>query len=127
MSPFFANYGYHPQILVRAAVESANPSVEALSVKLQAAQTELKANLSLAQERYKMQYDRHTRLVPGHQIRDKVWLLQRNIHTTCPSQKLDVRRMGPFQILEVVGDMKSAFRLELLHQMRIHNVCHVSL
>jgi len=35
--------------------------------------------------------------------------------------------MGPFRILEVVGDVKSAFRLELLHQMKIHNVFHVSL
>jgi transposase InsO family protein len=50
MSPFFANYGYHPRMLVHAAVESANPSVEALTVKLQAAQTELKANLSVTQE-----------------------------------------------------------------------------
>ena len=74
-----------------------------------------------------MQYDRHTWLAPGHQVGDKVWLLRRNIHTTRPSQKLDARRMGPFRILEVVGDVKSAFRLELPHQMRIHNVSHVSL
>ena len=36
MSPFFANHGYHPRILVHATVESANPSVEALTAKLQA-------------------------------------------------------------------------------------------
>jgi len=35
--------------------------------------------------------------------------------------------MGPFRILEVVGDAKLAFRLELPQQMRIHNVFHVSL
>jgi transposase InsO family protein len=127
MSPFFANYGYHPRILVHAAVESANPSVEALTAKLQVAQTELKANLSVAQEQYKTQYDRHTRPAPEHKVGDKVWLLRRNIHTTRPSQKLDVKRMGPFRILEVVGDAKSAFRLELPHQMKIHNVFHVSL
>src|SRR5579859_4167189 len=127
MSVFFANYRYHPRMLVHATVESANPSVEALTVKLQAAQTELNANLSIAQERYKAQYNRHTQPVPEHKVGDKFWLLQSNIHTTRPSQKLDVRRMGPFRILEVVGDAKSVFRLELPHQMKIHNVFHVSL
>jgi len=43
------------------------------------------------------------------------------------SQKLDVKRMGPFKVLEVVGEGKLAYRLELPVQMRVHPVFHVSL
>ena len=54
--------------------------------------------------------------------------MRRNIRTTRPSQKLDVKRMGPFKIVKVVGDGKLAYRLELPKRMgRIHSVFHVSL
>ena len=47
---------------------------------------------------------------------------------TRPSQKLDVKRLGPFRILEIVGDGKLAYRLELPAQMgRTHPVFHASL
>ena len=127
MSPFFANKGYHPRCRINIATESANPAVEALADKLRTTHIELKANLQRAQERYKAQYDRHARPAPSYEIGDKVWLLRRNIRTARPSQKLDVKKMGPFRILEAVGDAKLAYRLELTPQMRIHDVFHVSL
>ena len=55
----------------------------------------------------------------------KVWLLRRHVATTRPSSKLDVRRLGPFDILEQIGN--SAYRLGLPPQMKIHPVFHVSL
>ena len=60
-------------------------------------------------------------LVPGQ----KVWLLRRHVQTTRPSSKLDVRRLGPFDIIEKVG--LSDFRLELPPSMKIHPVFHISL
>ena len=60
-------------------------------------------------------------LVPGQ----KVWLLRRHVSTTRPSSELDVRRLGPFAIIEKVGFF--AFRLELPPSMKIHPVFHVSL
>ena len=60
-------------------------------------------------------------LLPGQ----KVWLLRRHVSTTRSSSKLDVRRLGPFAIVESVGS--SAFRLELPPSMPIHPVFHVNL
>ena len=52
-----------------------------------------------------------------------MWLLRRHVQTTRPSSKLDVRRLGPFVIIEKVG--LSAFRLELPPSMKIHPVFHI--
>ena len=60
-------------------------------------------------------------LVPGQ----KVWLLRRNISTTRPSSKLDVRRLGPFAIIGPVGSI--AYKLNPPPSIHIHPVFHVSL
>jgi len=61
VSPFFANYGYHPRcsITVTMPEPTTNPTAEDLVDKLQAIQAELKVNLRQAQEQYKEQYDCH--------------------------------------------------------------------
>jgi len=64
---------------------------------------------------------------PQFKVGDRVWLNPRNIRMNCPSRKLDVQRMGQFRIEEVVGESQLAYRLQLLPQMRIHPVFHVSL
>jgi len=57
---------------------------------------------------------------------DKVWLLRTNIKTARPSSKLDVHKLGPFEIVEAVNSR--SFRLALPPEMsRIHPVFHVSL
>jgi hypothetical protein len=128
MSPFFANYGYHPCCKVAVAVDSINPAADDLVERLQTIHTDLKQQLQLAQDKYKENHDRHTTPSPPFAVGDKVWLMRRNIRTTRPSQKLDVKRMGPFKILDIVGDGKLAYKLELPERMRqIHPVFHVSL
>src|SRR5262249_19510619 len=56
---------------------------------------------------------------------DKVWLRTTNIRTQRPAKKLDHTQMGPFVILECIGNQ--AYRLELPGTLRIHPVFHVSL
>ena len=69
--------------------------------------------------------NRRRRPAPHFLPGQHVWLLRRLVSTTRPSSKLDVRRLGPFAIVESVGS--SAFRLELPPSMQIHPVFHVSL
>jgi len=130
VSPFFANYGYHPRCTVSFAVPEpttrANPAADGLVEKIRAAQAELRTTLQHAQERYKEQHDRHVLPAPEIKVGDKVWLNRRNIRTTRPSRKFDVKRMGPFRVLELVGDAKLACKLELPAQMQIHPIFHVS-
>jgi transposase InsO family protein len=129
MTPFFGNYGYHPRCNLRLHVstESINPTAERLVEGFRQLHGALRNNLQRAQEDYKEFHDRHVQQPPEFKVGDKVWLNRRNIRTTRPSQKLDVKRLGPFRISEAVGGGGLAFRLELPPQMRIHPVFHVSL
>lgn len=56
---------------------------------------------------------------------DYVWLLATNIKSRRPAKKLDDKKMGPFEISEVLSDY--AYRLILPATLKIHNVFHAKL
>jgi hypothetical protein len=89
-----------------------NPFAEDLTLKYWAIHDQAKAELERAQAKYKETYDAQHKEAPTFEPGDLVWLSRRHIMTMRPSSKLDVRRLGPFKILEAVGDSKLAFRLE---------------
>src|SRR5437667_2019071 len=115
VSPFYANYGYHPRSSPKLVVtgEVINASAEELATKLQRIHTQMRSQLESAQATYKEKHDQHVKEHPPFAVGDKVWLMRKNIKTSRPSQKLDVKRLGPFKILEVVSESQMAFKLEL--------------
>jgi hypothetical protein len=54
-----------------------------------------------------------------------MWLEATNIHSNCPSQKLDNKRYGPFEVEEKVSDW--AYHLKLPETWAIHNIFHSTL
>ena len=88
-------------------------------------QTELKATLKAAQKRQAEAYDRKHKATPPFEPGEKVWLLRHHIKMKRPSDKLDDKRLGPFEIKEVIGH--NARCLILPETIRIHPVFHVSL
>jgi hypothetical protein len=130
LSPFYANYGYHPRMSIIDQLphdQGINPTADAFIRKLEQIHHDLIRNLREAQAKYKESYDAKTKDPPLFKVGDLVWLSRKHISTNRPSSKLDYKRLGPFKILEVVGEAKSAYKLELPVQMRIHPVFHVSL
>ena len=130
MTPFFANYGYHPRCNLRVsrpADPSVNPTAEDLLEQFKQLHSVLRSNLTSAQVEYKEYHDRHMKDPPAFKVGDKVWLNRRNIKTKRPSQKLDAKRLGPFTIEEIIGESRLAYRLALPPQMHIHPVFHISL
>ncbi len=125
ISPFFANYGFHPRFSLEIPRDSINPSPEERATRLGQVQQNLMAELKLTQEWQKKQADYRRKDHPNFKVGDKVWLLRKNIATTRPCAKLDYKRFGPFKITKLVGLV--ACQLELPPQFKIHNVFHVSL
>jgi hypothetical protein len=130
MTPFYANYGYHPRATAKVRIEQntyEHPTAENLVDHLKDVHAELRVELETAQRNYKRKFDRRAKPLPSFKVGDLVWLNRKNIVTTRPSPKLDFKRFGPFKITKVVGESKLAFELELPPQWKIHNVFHGSL
>ena len=126
MTPFYANYGFHPQMsLLPPSPDPTTPAADSYVQQLREAQVTLQRELLKARKAMELSANRRRRPAPDFVPGQKVWLLRRHISTTRPSSKLDVRRLGPFVLLGPIG--KSAYKLLLPPSMHIHPVFHVSL
>jgi hypothetical protein len=127
ISPFEANYGYHPN--VHGESRNKNPVAEkadAYVKRVKSIQTQLTRDLEFMNLRMKIYYDKHHGEGPALEEGEKVFLLRRNIKTKRPSTKLDHIRLGPFIIEGKKGPVN--YKLKLPESMkRIHPVFHISL
>jgi hypothetical protein len=98
ISPFFANYGFHPRFSLEIPRDCINPLAEERATRLGQVQQNLMAKLKLTQEWQNKQADRRCKDHPNFKVGDKVWLLRKNIATTRPFAKLDYKRLGPFKL-----------------------------
>ena len=124
-TPFYANYGYHPQIGSLPRIVSPIESVEDFVENLHNVQKSTEKSLIQAAEDMKRFYDKHHGATPEFEVGQKVLLDNSNIALNRPSRKLAEKRSGPFKIIERIGS--HAYRLELPPQWKnIHPVFHVS-
>jgi hypothetical protein len=127
MSPFFAMYGFHPN--VPSSVRDDRPEGEVPAARKKAEEfenegKELAERWRRAVEFQKKWYDKkHT---PMHfSIGDWVMLASTNLRQQRPNKKLSDRYLGPFKVTGVIGEQ--AYELELPEKWTIHPVFHVSL
>jgi hypothetical protein len=120
-SPFYANYGYHPA-MNGALVQGIQGESKELANHILKTQEELKSTLLLAQEKQKEFYDTYSNKVELEKG-DKVWLKHENFTTTRPSQKLDYKWMGPYEIEK--KHSRLAYRLKLPTMMKIYPVFNI--
>jgi hypothetical protein len=126
VSPFFANYHYHPRYEIRANSELLTPkALIDYSDRLTSLEKYLRSEIAYTQAVQSEHANKHRSSRPVFSVGDHVWLNRRNIQTTRPSSKLDYKRLGRFRILEKVSS--HAYKLDLPTSMRIYPVFHVSL
>ena len=58
-------------------------------------------------------------------IGDWVWLESYNLSTDAPSKKLVAKRLGPYVVLEKIGN--TSYRIDIPITWQVHNVFHASL
>ena len=61
---------------------------------------------------------------PQFKVGDKVWLSSKQVKVHQASPKLGPRQLGPYEVIERVGDRD--YRLKLPPVLKIHDVFHVS-
>jgi len=89
-TPFFANYGHHPRFDSLNLSLAKNPVAQDLVTRLLEIHKDMKARLVEAQERQKRNADKSWKQNPNISVRDKVWLLRRNLKTRCQATNLTI-------------------------------------
>ena len=122
LSPFFCNKGFHP----RMSFSPESTSYETTRERIEAAKAEdiaqkihelleyAQGKMRKSQEIMKRQADKYRKDV-SYNIGDRVWLSSKNIPTTRPSKSLEDKALGPYPIIEKVGN---AYKLDLPHSIR---------
>src|SRR4029078_4945153 len=103
---------HHPRFHIDVPrVAASTPLAHERLKQLKEIQEDLKFHIASAQESQERYYNQHKEPQPDLQPGDLVWLLRRNIKTTRPSDKLDVRRLGPFKVIAAINSR--SYRLDL--------------
>ena len=130
-SPFRALYGHEPNLgILSSSVLTASDSDPSVTEILQTREQHtamLKDQLAIAQNRMKLQADRH-RVDRVFQVGEQVLLklqpyAQQSV-VNRPYPKLAFKFFGPFTVLAKVG--MAAYKLDLPEDSKVHNVFHVS-
>jgi hypothetical protein len=127
-TPFKVLYGYEPVVAAAPQLPSTdNKSVQDMLAERQAYIELIKMNLTRAQNRIKLQADKH-RIDREFQVGDQVLLkLQPYVQSSLVNRqfpKLSYKYFGPYSALERIG--KAAYKLALPSESQVHPAFHTS-
>jgi transposase InsO family protein len=128
VSPFFANYGFHPVMgfePIHTAESPAARDAKEFAEHMQKVTDFVRAEMLSAQARYEEAANRRREPARRYKVGDEVYIDARNIKTLRPMKKLDWKNFGPYPVEEVVGP--HAYKICLPASMRIHPVFNVNL
>jgi len=104
MTPFWANYHYHPVVQFKAPNQPFSPNSEiqadSFAAGLEETHQTLQKNLQEAQAN-QTKYTGGKEVV--FEVGDKVWLSTRHVGMTSLSKKLDYNRIGPYAASKVIN------------------------
>jgi len=126
VSPFFANKGYHPNLLVYPERDIASSRARDFVVDLDELQSTLKEEIAKAQRQYQPSADSRRQQPPDFQVGQSVFVRLQYFRTTRLLKKLSEKYLGPYEI--IAQPSPQSFTLHLLETMRaVYLVFHVSM
>jgi len=126
VSPFFANKGYHPNLLIYPERDIASSRTCDFVVDLDKLQGTLKEEIVKAQIQYQPSADSRQQQPPDFQVGQSVFVRSQYFWTTRPSKKLSKKYLGPYEI--IAQPSPQSFTLHLPDTMRaVHPVFYVSM
>ena len=124
MTPFYTNYGRHPESQNPQRTEVMNPASHAYAHWIAGALDRGKKALEAARERMTKYADTKRTPPPAYKMGDAVMLSTAQLKLKRPSWKLDHIFIGPFQIQQLISP--TAVRLMLPHKWKTHPTFHVA-
>ncbi|QRW20745.1 Retrotransposable element Tf2 protein [Rhizoctonia solani] len=118
--PFELVYSRNP-MMNPSQVPANMPEADQVAETLAREWKEAKAALRMSKERM----TRNNGTLLEYSVGDKVWLDRKNMELRTNSNKLDPKRLGPFEVTEKVSS--HAYCLKLLETLKIHNMFYVGL
>ena len=124
LSPFEAVYGYQPLFNIPVGQRTGRADVDDRIELLKELRKDTRVALEAVKKEQKAAYERGKNEAHSFEVGDFVWLDAKDINLKTPSRKLSDRQLGPFEIMEKVGELD--YRLKLpWGKHRIHPVFHV--
>lgn len=116
MSPFFANYGYHPRLGIEPASpnENQDPRIERadrIVARTKAMDSRLATMLRTAQAEHAYHANKQRSPHPNYKVGDRVWVDARDLSSSRPSKGLDWKFLGPWLIKHVIDH--KAYELDI--------------
>lgn len=134
VSPFFANYGYHPAMGTEPTRPPVTPTTELkqrefenatqVADRIERILSRVRSFMAEAQERQMEQANRHRSDSETFQVGDRVWVNTKYMKPSRPSPKLSDKWLGPYPITKVYP---RAAAVELPPHFEIFPVFHHSL
>ena len=123
-TPFYANYGRHPETINPQAQDVMHPVSHAYSHWMIGIVEEGRNALDATRQRMIRYTDPKRKEPPPYSVGDAVMLSSRNLKVKRPSRKLDHKYLGPFQIEKIISP--TAICLTLPQKWKTHPSFHVS-
>ena len=125
LTPFYANYGYHPRTNWPVEAEAKNPAGRNYAHWMSSVHEWCLERLKDTSERMKKYYDVKVKEAPQYRVGDLVMLNGKHLKTRRPCKKLDHKLQGPFKVAKILSP--SAVKLTLPSTWGGPRSFHVSL
>lgn len=135
VSPFFANYGFHPRMGIEPLPETSLQPIsqramlqiedaDRFAEKMKQLHKFLREEITYAQALQEDYANKKRIPAPAYQVGARVFVDAQNLRSERPSRKLDLKSYGPYPIVKIISPY--AYQLSLPPESNAHPVFHVN-
>ena len=126
ISPFYANYDYNPDMTKHETTAVKAQRVNMMIEQLIMLQKKLSKNLKFITLRFKLYYDKKRFEEIELKMREKIFVLRKNMKITKKSNKLNHVKLELFKVLRNIKKINYELKLST-NMKKKHSIFHISL
>jgi Chromo (CHRromatin Organisation MOdifier) domain len=126
VSPFYANYGYHPRMGMELHHYTKVEAADEFASWMKQIHKEAWATMTKAQEEMKHYMDYHCGQPPKYEVGQKVWLETENLNMKRLSKKLTEKCIGPYPNINIKSSNAVQLKLPWSIKIKICPIINIS-